>query len=249
MCDARLGILLFVCFSHTISNRRLLHGEMPPEFNPKIWWLEIGMNDLGRAQCSEEVVVLGVLRIVEEILNQKPDTKIVINSLFPMSKLRGGMQPKTNDFKTDAQKRAERKRDGKRVRDHPKKEKGNNKRGQHRYLPESSRELFWKKPEKPVKMRDDKIHQKKYNPITHKERKLPLWTSITAINKELRKFATKHDQVDFFDSSKMFLERDGKYQFLKMDMISPRGHMTPAGFREWESAVIAKAQVILKGTN
>jgi hypothetical protein len=77
---------------------RLLNGEMPDDFNPKIWWLELGMSDLGRSQCSEELVVLGILRVVEEIVNQKPDTNVVINSMFPMIELREKLDP--NDMDT-----------------------------------------------------------------------------------------------------------------------------------------------------
>jgi hypothetical protein len=57
---------------------------MPYDFNPKVWWIVLGMNDLTRMQCSEEIVELGILRVVEEIRLRKPDAKIVINSLFPM---------------------------------------------------------------------------------------------------------------------------------------------------------------------
>mmetsp|Transcript_10751 Transcript_10751/g.29654 ORF Transcript_10751/g.29654 Transcript_10751/m.29654 type:complete len:605 (-) Transcript_10751:57-1871(-) len=78
---------------------RLLHGEMTPEVNPKIWWLSLGMNDLARMQCSEEVVVMGILRVVEELLEAKPTAHVVINSLFPMSMIRGGLYPKITDFK------------------------------------------------------------------------------------------------------------------------------------------------------
>ena len=67
---------------------RLMNGEMPTDFNPKIWWLELGMNDIGRMECSEEVVVLGVLRIIEEIRKKKPTAEIVINSILPMTNLR-----------------------------------------------------------------------------------------------------------------------------------------------------------------
>lgn len=77
---------------------RLMHGEMIDEVNPKIWWLSLGMNDLARMQCSEEVVVMGILRIVEEILENKPGAHVVINSLFPMSMVRGGLYPMLNDF-------------------------------------------------------------------------------------------------------------------------------------------------------
>eukprot|EP00546_Thalassionema_frauenfeldii_P014614 CAMPEP_0178930140 /NCGR_PEP_ID=MMETSP0786-20121207/21046_1 /TAXON_ID=186022 /ORGANISM="Thalassionema frauenfeldii, Strain CCMP 1798" /LENGTH=700 /DNA_ID=CAMNT_0020606587 /DNA_START=294 /DNA_END=2396 /DNA_ORIENTATION=- len=78
---------------------RLLHGEMPADFNPRVWWVMLGMNDLGRMQCSEEVVVLGILRVVEEIRTRKPDAKIVINSMLPMADLRGGAFPTMVEYK------------------------------------------------------------------------------------------------------------------------------------------------------
>lgn len=56
------------------------------------------MNDLTRMQCSEEVVVLGILRVVEEIRFKKPDAKIVINSLLPMINYQQMDQPKMADF-------------------------------------------------------------------------------------------------------------------------------------------------------
>mmetsp|Transcript_10344 Transcript_10344/g.23931 ORF Transcript_10344/g.23931 Transcript_10344/m.23931 type:complete len:376 (+) Transcript_10344:165-1292(+) len=78
---------------------RLLHGEMPDDFNPRVWWISLGMNDLGRMQCSEEVVVLGILRVVEEILHKKPEARVVINSMLPMADLRGGLYPQRVDYK------------------------------------------------------------------------------------------------------------------------------------------------------
>jgi len=77
---------------------RLQHDEMPYDFNPKVWWLVLGMNDLTRMQCSEEIVVLGILRVVEEIRLRKPDAKIVINGLLPMVNYQRNDQPKMADF-------------------------------------------------------------------------------------------------------------------------------------------------------
>ena len=37
---------------------RLLHGEMPDYFQPKVWWLSLGNNDLGRTGVRRNVVVL-----------------------------------------------------------------------------------------------------------------------------------------------------------------------------------------------
>mmetsp|Transcript_32825 Transcript_32825/g.67169 ORF Transcript_32825/g.67169 Transcript_32825/m.67169 type:complete len:702 (+) Transcript_32825:152-2257(+) len=77
---------------------RIMNEEMPYDFNPKVWWLVLGMNDLTRMQCSEEIVVLGILRVVEEIRLRKPDAKIVINSLLPMINYQdGSVEPKMAD--------------------------------------------------------------------------------------------------------------------------------------------------------
>ena len=76
---------------------------MPYDFNPKVWWLVLGMNDLTRMQCSEEIVVLGILRVIEEIRMRKPDAHIVVNSLLPMIEFQSIEEPKMADvvdFKT-----------------------------------------------------------------------------------------------------------------------------------------------------
>jgi len=64
---------------------RLLNGEMPEDLNPKVWWINIGIFDLARHECSAQVVLLGILRIVEEIRNKKPDAFIVIGGILPAS--------------------------------------------------------------------------------------------------------------------------------------------------------------------
>mmetsp|Transcript_4145 Transcript_4145/g.6481 ORF Transcript_4145/g.6481 Transcript_4145/m.6481 type:complete len:431 (+) Transcript_4145:160-1452(+) len=66
---------------------RLRHGEMPDSLNPSVWWITIGGNDLAEGQCSEETVVLGVLRLAEYILEQKPNAHVVINSILPSHKM------------------------------------------------------------------------------------------------------------------------------------------------------------------
>ena len=78
--------------------------------------------------------------------------------------------------------------------------------------------------------------------------RLPLWTSITAINKQLKKFADREDQpkVMFFDATKIFTETDGEKQVLKSDHISIRGHPTEEGFKDWEAAILVKLKKILE---
>lgn len=62
---------------------RLKHGELPSNLNPSVFWLLIGTNDIGRTWCSIELVVIGIIRNVEEILKQKPTATVVLNALFP----------------------------------------------------------------------------------------------------------------------------------------------------------------------
>ena len=335
---------------------RILNGEMPKEFNPKIWWLELGLNDLGRAECSEEVVVIGVLRIVEEIMKAKPNAKIVINSLFPMAELRGGLLPPSvvdleRSFGGNRPKggwKADRKKDrpganidrsgpgggrpsaahkvgwanknkdrsgsdsgrpkpnaaqnGGQNNNKPppvqnyrprtfdknafnKKNAGSNpsnigerpravNNGNRRNLreakdrggfrdrdrdrsggggggiPEGFRNRdrddggFRHRPDV-VKLIADKKSQHEFNPVTHRTNRLPLWTSITAINMELRKFCNKNENVSFFDVTNIFTERDGKNYNLKTNMISRRGLPTNAGFEAWENAVAIRAKQLL----
>jgi len=220
---------------------RLLNGEMPSEFNPKIWWLELGMNDLGRTRCSEEVVILGVLRVVEEILNKKPNANIVINSLLPMAEFRGGFEPKKWEFKDSFFKSIIAEDSS----------KGNDRR---QLQEQPSRELRWfgmfghdsGKPPKSVRMSTDRTKQKKFKTLTRLKRKIPLFTSIYAINAVLKKFAKKHEKVFFFDATNIFAEREERYWNLKTDMISTRGHPSFEGYKKWERAVIEKTKTILQ---
>lgn len=275
-----------------------MNGEMPNDFNPKIWWLEVGLNDLGRSQCSEEVVVLGILRIVEEILDKKKDATVVINSLFPLADLRGGLRPGESDYKdsfnsalrqrpTDKlSKNGKRSRrsGGKRHGKRPGSDAGRTEHGDSTHIAHlkpdnegrrrkprkpkaghSGKRLLkrktddgegeprslvfgWREKEKAVKMQAHKDIQKKYNPVTHRERKLPLWTSVSAINLQLKKFANKHDQVHFFDVTEIFTDReDNDTYILKTDLISVRGHPSRRGYEKWEQEVIVKAKALLAG--
>lgn len=70
---------------------RLMNGEMPYGLTPKVWWVGIGLNDLTMKGCSEEVVLLGILRVVEEIQNSHPDDIIVINSILPVVRNTDGL--------------------------------------------------------------------------------------------------------------------------------------------------------------
>ncbi len=52
---------------------------------PKVWWINIGSNDLFSTKCSEEITIMGILRVVEELMSLDDGASIVINSLFPVA--------------------------------------------------------------------------------------------------------------------------------------------------------------------
>jgi len=69
---------------------RITQNEVPRALNPKIWWITIGMNDLTTTMCSEQVTVMGILRVVEELYSTRPGSKIVINSILPKATSHNG---------------------------------------------------------------------------------------------------------------------------------------------------------------
>lgn len=64
---------------------RLMRGETPSFLDPKVWWISIGEADLVKSQCSEDITLMGILRIVEELESRYPKSTIVVNSLLPYS--------------------------------------------------------------------------------------------------------------------------------------------------------------------
>ena len=66
---------------------RMQNGEIPPELKPSVWWIAIGTNDFGRAlpRCSPDLVLMGIIRVVEEMRRLRPGAIIVVNSVLPRS--------------------------------------------------------------------------------------------------------------------------------------------------------------------
>lgn len=90
---------------------RMIHGELPEFLHPQVWWILIGANDLA-VGCSGDVIVAGVIRLVQEIKQHLHDhhahrgeagkhAPIVINSILPRS--RGNLLPevKSNSNKNN----------------------------------------------------------------------------------------------------------------------------------------------------
>lgn len=70
------------------SSPNLLWRIQNDEFQnlkPNVWWISIGANDLLATHCSEEITLMGVLRVVEELLSRKDGAIVVINSILPVA--------------------------------------------------------------------------------------------------------------------------------------------------------------------
>ncbi len=235
---------------------RLLHGEL--SIKPKIWWISLGMNDLARMGCSEEIVVLGLLRVVEEIMEQQPAAHIVINSVLPMVNVRGGAYPLVTDYEDALRSRQllVREASGPMSRHLDRKRK--------KQLDVTVEEI--KDPKQLAKLRAEQAEQeeeqrakkqkrwrkKRREPVNAKLNaptlfhQIPLWTSIQVINQQLRRFTENQpSRVHFFDATPLFVsEKNGKSR-IRSDRITLKGYPRLAGFEAWEEAILAFAQPIL----
>jgi len=59
----------------------------------------IGTNDIGNTFCSPEMVVVGILRVVEEVLSRRPNSQVVLNGLLPRTFNQDGFVAKGGTFK------------------------------------------------------------------------------------------------------------------------------------------------------
>lgn len=68
---------------------------MPDEYTdssaePAVIWLTIGSQDLGLTSCAPEMVIIGILRIVEEVLVRTTTSNVIINGILPRTFNRDG---------------------------------------------------------------------------------------------------------------------------------------------------------------
>ena len=74
------------------------------------------------------------------------------------------------------------------------------------------------------------------------------WTATQTINRELRKFAEKHERVHFVDHGRMFLDRDtigSKNTKINLEMMRDGIYLDSVGYRMWGEAVQLKAAKLL----
>jgi lysophospholipase L1-like esterase len=56
---------------------------LPDTVHPKVIWVLIGTNDFADL-CSRGSILAGNIAVLKEIMNRKPHTKVVINSILPV---------------------------------------------------------------------------------------------------------------------------------------------------------------------
>lgn len=69
---------------------RIQNGELPDDLQPSFIWVLIGTNDLGNTWCSAEMVLIGIIRVVEELRIRKPAATIIVNGILPRTYNRNG---------------------------------------------------------------------------------------------------------------------------------------------------------------
>ena len=71
---------------------------MPVNLNSPVFWILIGTNDFGNTWCTLEMVLVGILTVVQYIQSHKPHATIVVNGLLPRTYDRDGFLMHTNQF-------------------------------------------------------------------------------------------------------------------------------------------------------
>lgn len=76
------------CLSHsnTPKSQGLLYriqNGLIQDIHPNIFWQLIGTNDIGLAGCNAQAIVAANIAIVEQVLQLRPNSTVVINSILP----------------------------------------------------------------------------------------------------------------------------------------------------------------------
>ena len=189
-------------------------------------------------------------------MEHRPDARVVINSLFPMTTIRGGSYPVISDFEDSFNHRYLRlfKQKSKPTpapialseEDSSEAAEREEELRNEQAKKDQRRKHMHGTAKNPVMLDQSKMHKYKYGTPFVAQTDKPLWTSIRAINKELRKFAEKNEHVYFFDATDLFTEKTEKNAYkLQTDRISIRGHPTEIGFQVWEVEMVKMLNQIL----
>lgn len=59
------------------------HNLLPNELNPKVWFLLIGTNNMGRDGCAKRGTLGGILQSLQALQNARPKSPVILHGLLP----------------------------------------------------------------------------------------------------------------------------------------------------------------------
>jgi lysophospholipase L1-like esterase len=104
MCPHLQYRLLNGEMAHLHSNDTALASRL---LQPAVWWVLIGTNDAGAAFCEAEQIVTGTIQIVQQILDRRPASTIVVNSILPRAGYKSRLGPGWYDTLTTVNRQME----------------------------------------------------------------------------------------------------------------------------------------------
>ena len=244
------GLALGIAGDH-IANLlyRIQNGELK-NADSKVFWLLIGTNDL-TVRCSEEVVLLGIVHVVEEIRKARPGSIVVVNGLLPRTsrmdgRLSGGEVEIDVGIDGDVDVDADADDDtGDGIEFENEQDASSRSGSEDVGIVETSdgSDLETSKittsstPTTPTTTTTTKT-ERNITPIHD------YWQSIQSINKGLERYAEQNNMVEYFEGSPIFIaqmgnqfyHRDEKY--LMKELQGDYLHPTALGHRLWGEAIV-----------
>jgi lysophospholipase L1-like esterase len=225
---------------------RIHDGEELSKVDSKVFWVLIGTNDLTQG-CSEDVILLGIIHIVEQIQKLKPDAIVVLNGLLPRTNDPSGYLGDSHDGEIIALMKKEEQFplvDGIRM--------NQTENGSESFLMDahstSSLENANAAETDDIEAEIDDIEADSVSSTTTSTTSASshrtFWQSIQSINKGLASYAHQHDRVEYFDASDIFVAHLGNAHyhrnetFLMKELQGDFLHPTALGHKLWGEAIV-----------
>jgi lysophospholipase L1-like esterase len=225
---------------------RIHDGEELSKVDSKVFWVLIGTNDLTQG-CSEDVILLGIIHIVEQIQKLKPDAIVVLNGLLPRTNDPSGYLGDSHDGEIIALMKKEEQFplvDGIRM--------NQTENGSESFLMDahstSSLENANAAETDDIEAEIDDIEADSVSSTTTSTTSASshrtFWQSIQSINKGLASYAHQHDRVEYFDASDIFVAHLGNAHYQRNETFLMKAlqgdflHPTALGHKLWGEAIV-----------
>ena len=182
------------------------------------------------AMCSEDVVILGILRIAEEIAYHNPHSKVVIQGLLPRSNHKDGSLHITDE------------------------KKGSTFRHNSNQVPFDKANIWSYRTEDLDPKLMDPGHSTTSSALKQaaEQAKQPyfdyyIWPSILEINRELQGFCDQSDvnQFEYYDADNLFVEQVGAEKRIIRDLMPNSILLSYEGHKVLMDAVKGKVKDLL----